>query len=129
MEDTLTIILAGGVGSRLHPLTEERAKPAVPFGGKYRIIDFTLANCLHSGMRKVLVLTQYRAGLADFQNVLDTERTLLIRQDDLASSEGLVIRNLVDLYRALGGGWDPETARPPATPPSSLDGESGTTEE
>ena len=61
MEDTLTIILAGGVGSRLHPLTEERAKPAVPFGGKYRIIDFTLANCLHSDMRKVLVLTQYRS--------------------------------------------------------------------
>jgi glucose-1-phosphate adenylyltransferase len=61
MQDTLTIILAGGVGSRLHPLTEERAKPAVPFGGKYRIIDFTLANCLHSGMRKVLVLTQYRS--------------------------------------------------------------------
>ena len=61
MEDLLTIILAGGVGSRLHPLTEERAKPAVPFGGKYRIIDFTLANCLHSGMRKVLVLTQYRS--------------------------------------------------------------------
>ena len=61
MEDTLTIILAGGVGSRLHPLTEDRAKPAVPFGGKYRIIDFTLANCLHSDMRKVLVLTQYRS--------------------------------------------------------------------
>ena len=61
MQDTLTIILAGGVGSRLHPLTKERAKPAVPFGGKYRIIDFTLANCLHSGMRKVLVLTQYRS--------------------------------------------------------------------
>lgn len=58
---TLAIILAGGVGSRLHPLTAERAKPAVPFGGKYRIIDFTLANCLHSGMHKVLVLTQYKS--------------------------------------------------------------------
>ena len=57
-----------------------------------------------------LVLTQYRAGLTDFQNVLDTERSLLLRQDDLATSEGLVIKNLVDLYRALGGGWDPETA-------------------
>ena len=61
MQDTLTIILAGGVGSRLHPLTAERAKPAVPFGGKYRIIDFTLANCLHSGMRNILVLTQYKS--------------------------------------------------------------------
>jgi len=61
MQNTLTIILAGGVGSRLHPLTAERAKPAVPFGGKYRIIDFTLANCLHSGLRKILVLTQYKS--------------------------------------------------------------------
>jgi len=60
-ENTLTIILAGGHGSRLKPLTEHRAKPAVPFGGKYRIIDFTLANCLHSGLRKILVLTQYKS--------------------------------------------------------------------
>jgi glucose-1-phosphate adenylyltransferase len=61
MHNTLSIILAGGIGSRLHPLTAERAKPAVPFGGKYRIIDFTLANCLHSGIRQVLVLTQYKS--------------------------------------------------------------------
>lgn len=61
LERTLAIILAGGTGSRLHPLTEDRAKPAVPFGGKYRIIDFTLANCLHSGIRRVLVLTQYKS--------------------------------------------------------------------
>lgn len=61
LDQTLTLILAGGVGSRLHPLTSDRAKPAVPFGGKYRIIDFTLANCLHSGLRRVLVLTQYKS--------------------------------------------------------------------
>jgi NodT family efflux transporter outer membrane factor (OMF) lipoprotein len=60
-----------------------------------------------------LVLTQYTSGLTDFQNVLDTQRSLLLREDDLASSEGIVIRNLVDLYRALGGGWDPDTAEPP----------------
>ena len=58
---TLTFILAGGVGSRLFPLTSRRSKPSVPFGGKYRIIDFTLANCLHSGLRRVLVLTQYKS--------------------------------------------------------------------
>lgn len=58
---TITIVLAGGAGSRLYPLTADRAKPAVPFGGKYRIIDFCLANCLHSGMRRVLVLTQYKS--------------------------------------------------------------------
>jgi len=61
LDNTLTLILAGGVGSRLAPLTNERAKPAVPFGGKYRIIDFTLANCVHSGLRRVLVLTQYKS--------------------------------------------------------------------
>ncbi len=60
-KETLTIILAGGVGSRLKPLTKERTKPAVPFGAKFRIIDFTLSNCLHSGLRRVLVLTQYKS--------------------------------------------------------------------
>ncbi|WP_260261890.1 glucose-1-phosphate adenylyltransferase [Vibrio intestinalis] len=61
MQDVLTVVLAGGVGSRLSPLTDDRAKPAVPFGGKYRIIDFTLTNCLHSGLRRILVLTQYKS--------------------------------------------------------------------
>jgi glucose-1-phosphate adenylyltransferase len=61
LSKTLTVLLAGGVGSRLHPLTADRAKPAVPFAGKYRIIDFTLSNCLHSGLRRILVLTQYKS--------------------------------------------------------------------
>lgn len=61
LDKTLAIILAGGAGSRLHPLTADRAKPSVPFGGNYRIIDFTLTNCLHSGLRRVLVLTQYKS--------------------------------------------------------------------
>jgi glucose-1-phosphate adenylyltransferase len=61
LEKTISIILAGGIGSRLNPLTAERAKPAVPFGGRYRIIDFTLSNCLHSGLRRILVLTQYKS--------------------------------------------------------------------
>jgi glucose-1-phosphate adenylyltransferase len=60
-ENTICVILAGGIGARLHPLTAERAKPAVPFGGRYRIIDFTLSNCLHSGLRRILVLTQYKS--------------------------------------------------------------------
>ena len=60
LSKTLAIVLAGGAGSRLQPLTNQRAKPAVPFGGKYRIIDFTLTNCLHSGLRRILVLTQYK---------------------------------------------------------------------
>lgn len=61
MKDVLAVILAGGKGSRLEPLTRDRAKPAVPFGGQYRIIDFALSNCLNSGIRRMLVLTQYKA--------------------------------------------------------------------
>ena len=59
------LILAGGKGSRLEPLSRDRAKPAVPFGGVYRIIDFALSNCLNSGLRRVLVLTQYKAASLD----------------------------------------------------------------
>jgi glucose-1-phosphate adenylyltransferase len=61
MDSVLAVVLAGGKGERLEPLTRDRAKPAVPFGGAYRIIDFTLSNCLNSGLRKMLVLTQYKA--------------------------------------------------------------------
>ena len=60
-QDTLALILAGGRGSRLKHLTLWRAKPAVPFGGKFRIIDFPLSNCLNSGIRRIAVLTQYKA--------------------------------------------------------------------
>ncbi len=59
--NTLVLVLAGGEGSRLKDLTKWRAKPAVPFGGKYRIIDFTLSNCINSGLRRVGVLTQYKS--------------------------------------------------------------------
>ncbi len=57
----LAVVLAGGKGSRLDPLTRDRAKPAVPFGGAYRIIDFTLSNCYNSGLRRIFLLTQYKA--------------------------------------------------------------------
>ncbi|WP_028865559.1 glucose-1-phosphate adenylyltransferase [Psychromonas aquimarina] len=59
--DTVALILAGGKGSRLKQLTEERAKPGLPFGGKYKIIDFTLSNCMNSGIRRIDVLTQYKS--------------------------------------------------------------------
>jgi len=58
---TIALILAGGRGSRLHQLTNWRAKPAVPFGGKFRIIDFPLSNCVNSGIRRIGVATQYKA--------------------------------------------------------------------
>ena len=65
MRDIFTIILAGGRGERLLPLTQHRAKPAVPFAGKYRIIDVTLSNCLNSGLRKIAVLIQYKSHSLD----------------------------------------------------------------
>ena len=65
MRDVLTMILAGGKGVRLDPLTRDRAKPAVPFGGLYRIIDFTLSNCINSNLRRIIVLTQYKAQSLD----------------------------------------------------------------
>jgi glucose-1-phosphate adenylyltransferase len=61
MQATLAILMAGGAGERLSPLTKHIAKPAVPFGGSYRIIDFTLSNCINSNVRRVFVLTQYKA--------------------------------------------------------------------
>src|SRR6476619_5708048 len=57
---TRAVILAGGEGQRLGVLTDRRAKPAVPFAGKYRIIDFTLSNCVNSGIFDIMILTQYR---------------------------------------------------------------------
>jgi len=61
MKDTLGVLLAGGAGERLYPLTRDRAKPAVTFGGNYRIIDVTLSNCINSDLRHVYILTQYKA--------------------------------------------------------------------
>src|SRR4029079_9579709 len=61
MNNVLAILLAGGVGERLHPLTRDTAKPAVPFAGAYRIIDFTLSNCINSDVRRIFILTQYKA--------------------------------------------------------------------
>ncbi len=61
LRETIAVVLAGGEGTRLRHLTRNRAKPAVPFGGKYRIIDFTLSNCVNSGISRIAVLTQYKA--------------------------------------------------------------------
>jgi len=60
-DDTLVMVLAGGAGERLYPLTKERAKPAVYFGGPYRIIDFTLSNCINSGLRRIFIALQYKS--------------------------------------------------------------------
>src|SRR2546427_5399863 len=65
IQDTLAVILAGGQGERLYPLTKHRAKPAVPFGGIYRIIDFALSNCINSQLKRICVLTQYKSDSLD----------------------------------------------------------------
>src|SRR5215472_3858342 len=78
MENLLAILLAGGTGERLYPLTRDTAKPAVPIGGVYRIIDFTLSNCINSDIRRIFILTQYKAlelirHLRDGWNILSPE--------------------------------------------------------
>jgi glucose-1-phosphate adenylyltransferase len=78
MENILAILLAGGAGERLFPLTRDTAKPAVPFGGVYRIIDFTLSNCINSDVRRIFILTQYKAldlirHIRDGWNILSPE--------------------------------------------------------
>jgi NodT family efflux transporter outer membrane factor (OMF) lipoprotein len=76
-----------------------------------RVRRAKLADSVEATQRSLdLVMTQYRAGLTNFQNVLDTQRSLLNRQDDHAASEGRVLQALIGLYRSLGGGWDPEAA-------------------
>ena len=69
----LSMVLAGGEGKRLMPLTRDRAKPAVPFGGKYRLIDFALSNLVNGGYRRIVVLTQYKRhslNIKSLQNLL-----------------------------------------------------------
>ena len=61
MEDVLTLILGGGRGTRLFPLTHMRSKPAVPIGGKYRLIDIPISNCLHANLKRIFVLTQFNS--------------------------------------------------------------------
>jgi glucose-1-phosphate adenylyltransferase len=77
--DTPVAVLAGGQGERLWPLTRDRSKPAVPFGGSFRIIDFTLSNCLNSGLRMIFVLTQYKSN--------SLERHIQLGWDTLFSAE------------------------------------------
>jgi len=91
MENVLAVIMAGGQGERLSILSQERAKPAVPFAGKYRIIDFTLSNCVHSGIRNVVVLTQYQPlslaehiGIGTPWGLVPPDRSVRILQAHLA---------------------------------------------
>jgi len=101
MEETLAFVMAGGHGVRLKPLTDVRAKPAVPFGGKYRIIDFTLSNCLNSGIRRIYVLTQYKSH--SLSNHLKIGWNLFSRRLDQFIDE-------VPAQQQLGNNWYQGTA-------------------
>jgi glucose-1-phosphate adenylyltransferase len=101
MEETLAFVMAGGQGERLRPLTDVRAKPSVPFGGIFRIIDFTLSNCINSGIRRIYVLTQYKSH--SLSSHLKTGWNLFSRRLDQFIDE-------VPAQQQLGRSWYQGTA-------------------
>ena len=101
MRDVLTFILAGGKGERLNPLTRDRAKPAVPFGGIYRIIDFTLSNCVNSGLRRIFLLTQYKS--------FSLQRHLLEGWNIYSNQLGEFI-DIIPAQQRIGSDWYKGTA-------------------
>ena len=101
MREILTFVLAGGKGERLHPLTRDRAKPAVPFGGLYRIIDYTLSNCINSGLRRVFVLTQYKS--------FSLQKHLLSGWDVVSNELGEFI-DVIPAQQRIGEDWYKGTA-------------------
>ncbi|HIE51387.1 MAG TPA: glucose-1-phosphate adenylyltransferase [Armatimonadetes bacterium] len=101
LDRAVAMLMAGGQGERLYPLTKDRAKPAVPFGGVYRIIDFTLSNCLNSGLRRIFVLTQYKS--------VSLHRHVLLAWNMFNYELGEYI-NLVPPQRRIGGSWYRGTA-------------------
>ncbi len=101
MRGTLTFILAGGKGERLNPLTRDRAKPAVPFGGIYRIIDFTLSNCINSGLRRIFVLIQYKS--------FSLQKHILAGWDIFSSQLGEFI-DLIPPQQRISSDWYKGTA-------------------
>ena len=96
MRKVLTFIMAGGKGERLLPLTKDRTKPAVPFGGIYRIIDFTLSNCINSGMRKIYIITQYKSA--------SLQRHIRLGWNFLPSELGQFIE-LLPAQQRVGDSW------------------------
>jgi glucose-1-phosphate adenylyltransferase len=96
MQKVLTFIMAGGKGERLWPLTKDRTKPAVPFGGIYRIIDFSLSNCINSGLRRVYILTQYKSA--------SLQRHIRLGWNILASELGEYIE-ILPAQQRVGDTW------------------------
>ena len=101
MRKVLTFIMAGGKGERLYPLTKDRAKPAVPFGGIYRILDFTLSNCINSGLRRIHVLIQYKS--------ISLQRHLRMGWNIFNSDLGEFI-DVIPAQQRIGSDWYKGTA-------------------
>lgn len=101
MKGVLTFILAGGRGERLDPLTRDRTKPAVPFGGIFRIIDFTLSNCINSGLRRLYILTQYKS--------FSLQKHILEGWDVVSSQLGEFI-DIIPAQQRISGEWYRGTA-------------------
>ncbi len=101
MQKVVTFIMAGGKGERLYPLTRDRVKPAVPFGGVYRIIDFTLSNCINSGLRKIYVLIQYKS--------ISLQRHLRKGWDIFDAHLGEYV-DVIPAQQRVGGDWYKGTA-------------------
>ena len=102
MPGVLTIVLAGGEGKRLAPLTLDRAKPAVPFGGNYRLIDFALSNLVNAGFLRIVVLTQYKSHSLD-RHLATTWRL----SPDQVSSDELAGEPIRDVLTAAPGNGAP----------------------
>lgn len=102
MRAVLTFILAGGKGERLNPLTRDRAKPAVPFGGIYRIIDFSLSNCINSGLRKIYVLIQYKS--------FSLQKHIVAGWDDIVSNQLGEYIDVIPAQQRISSDWYRGTA-------------------
>lgn len=102
MRDVLTFILAGGKGERLDPLTRDRAKPAVPFGGIYRIIDFTLSNCVNSGLRRIYTLIQYKS--------FSLQKHIVAGWDDVVSTQLGEFIEVIPAQQRIHADWYKGTA-------------------
>src|SRR6266404_3783480 len=94
LDDSLVIVLAGGAGERLYPLTKERAKPVVYFGGPYRIIDFSLSNCINSGLRRIFIATEE---LGEFVEILPPQQR--VSQHWYQRTADAVHQNLYSIMR------------------------------
>ena len=91
MQNVISFVLGGGRGTRLYPLTHMRSKPAVPLGGKYRLIDIPISNCLHAGLKRIFVLTQFNSASLN-RHIAQTYRLDLVAGHRIALQPTITLR-------------------------------------